>query len=90
MANNNRKERKVKLFETKEKCCVSHKPSTVKFMEQKNKSQNGKQNMGNSMKTTENQTDSKKTNTPTDKTETSEEKKRENSLRIRKDNNGRK
>lgn len=46
--------------------------------------------MGNSRKTTENQTDSKKTNTSTDKTETSEEKKRENNLRIRKDNNGRK
>lgn len=42
------------------------------------------------MKTTENQTDSKKTNIPTGKTETSEEKKTENNLRIRKGNNGKK
>lgn len=92
MANNNRKERKLQLFKPKEMCCVSHKPNTVKFMKKKirAKTEKTKQNMGNSMKTTENQTDSKKTNIPTGKTETSEEKKTENNLRIRKGNNGKK
>lgn len=79
---------------SKRKKCVVFRINQIQWKSWKKKirakTEKTKQNMGNSMKTTENQTDSKKTNIPTGKTETSEEKKTENSLRIRKGNNGKK